>query len=102
MTRLSNMQYPMLEIFAAGGYMRIEEAQHFDQRPFRSMLVRQWIAYKPGRGFHITPAGRKAHAEFHNTEIGRKDPTMPLTRLFDPTAFGIRYAEKVHVMRGAA
>ena len=90
MTRLSNMQYPMLEIFASGTYMRIDEAQHFDQRPFRSMLIRQWIAYKPGRGFHITPAGRKAHSEFHHTVISRKNPTLPLTSFFDPAAYGIR------------
>jgi hypothetical protein len=99
MTRLSNRQFPMLETFASGVYMNIEEAQYYDQRPFRSMLVHGWIAYKPGRGFHITPAGRKAHSEFHGTEIGRKDPTMPLTSLFDPTAYGVR---KVQAMRGAA
>ena len=99
MTRLSNRQYPMLETFASGVYMNIEEAQYYDQRPLRSMLVRGWIAYKPGRGFHITNAGRKAHSEFHGTEIGRKDPTQPLTALFDPTAYGVR---KVQAMRGAA
>lgn len=102
MTRLSNRQFPMLETFASGIYMRVDEAQHYDQRPFRSMLIQRWIAYKPGRGFHITPAGRKAHAEFHHTEIARKNPTLPLTALFDPTKYGVRYTDKVHVMKGAA
>jgi hypothetical protein len=92
MTRLSNLQYPMLETFSTGLYMSIESAQHFDQRPFRSMLIRQWITYRPGRGFHITTQGRKAHAEFHHTEIARKNPTLPLTSYFDPTAFGLRVA----------
>jgi len=108
MTRLSAMQYPMLETFASGIFMSIEEAQHYDQRPFRSMLIRQWIAYKPGRGFHITATGRKAHDEFHHTGIARKNPTMPLTRYFDPTAFGLRVVGKsskkatVHAMRKAS
>ncbi len=97
MTRLSNRQYPMLEIFASGVFMRIEEAQLFDQRPFRSMLIRKWIAYKPGRGFHITPEGRKAHEEFHHTEIARKNPLLPLTRYFDPTAYGV-VPRKLHAV----
>ena len=105
MTRLSNMQYPMLETFASGLYMSISDAMHYDQRPFRSMLIRRWIAFKPGRGFHITQEGRKAHAEFHNTEIGRKNPMLPLTKYFDPTAFGLDVVSKkasVHVMRKSA
>jgi hypothetical protein len=98
MTRLSNRQYPMLEIFSSGVYMRIEEAQIFDQRPFRSMLIRGWIAYKPGRGFHITAEGRKAHEEFHHTEINRKDPTLPLTKFFDPTAHGLPGRQKLRIV----
>jgi hypothetical protein len=42
MTRLSNRQYPMLQaLYDNGlhGYMTIEDAQKFDQRPFRSMLI---------------------------------------------------------------
>ena len=31
MTRLSNRQYPMLETFITGIYMRVDEAQHYDQ-----------------------------------------------------------------------
>jgi hypothetical protein len=40
----------MLQAFVSGIYMSINQAQHYDQRPFRSMLVRGWIAYRPGRG----------------------------------------------------
>ena len=109
MTRLSHLQFPMLEQMATGVYLSISEAQHYDQRPFRSMLVRGWVAYKPGRGFHITPEGRQAHEEFHNSSIERKNPTMPLTAYFDPTAYGLHIPQKaaarVHVIaakRGAA
>ena len=100
MTRLSNRQYPMLRIFADAGpdyFMRIEEAQVFDQRPFRSMLIHKWIAYRPGRGFHITREGRAAWKEFENTNIERKDPTLPLTAYFDATAYGLRPRRKVQV-----
>ena len=98
MTRLSNLQFPMLEMFISGVYMSIEQAQHFDQRPFRSMLIRKWVVYKPGRGFHITPEGRKARDEFHNTEIARKNPLLPLTAYFDPTAYGLQppQARRLH------
>ena len=102
MTRLSNRQYPMLHIFAvelgAQGYMSIEDAQALDQRPFRSMLIQQWVAYRAGRGFHITKAGRDAWYEFGNTGIARKNPHAPLTRYFDATAYGLR----PQVARGAA
>jgi hypothetical protein len=88
-TRLSSLQYPMLETFATGLYMSIAQAQSFDQRPFRSMLIQGWIAYKPGRGFHITREGREAHEEFHHRNINRKNPEAPLTRYFDPVAYGL-------------
>ena len=97
MTRLSNRQYPMLAAFAlesADFYMRIEEAQAFDQRPFRSMLIQEWIAYRPGRGFHITRKGRAAWSEFGNTDITRKDSSRPLTSLFDMNAYGLAYKHK--------
>jgi hypothetical protein len=112
MTRLSNRQYPLLETFATGVYMSIEDAQLFDQRPFRSMLIRKWVAYKPGRGFHITTEGRAAREEFLHTDIGRKDPSLPLTAYFDPTAYGLRVpaipkriaarGAKLHVMRSGS
>jgi hypothetical protein len=100
MTRLSNRQYPMLQTFvnqAAGWYMTIPQAQEYDQRPFRSMLIQGWIAYAPTRGFHITRKGRAAWQEFQSTEIHRKNPLLPLTSYFDPNAYGLR---KLHVMKG--
>jgi hypothetical protein len=92
MTRLSNRQYPMLQAFIldASHYMSVKEAQSFDQRPFRSMLVQEWIRYVPGKGFHITPEGRRAWYEFQNTDIARKDPTLPLTAYFDPEIYGLK------------
>jgi hypothetical protein len=102
---LSNRQYPMMKAFLDGGdsyYMDIEEAQRYDQRPFRSMLIRKWIAYRPGRGFHLTRDGRNAWRDYHGTEIWRKNPTLPLTAYFDVTAYHLRVQPKkatVHVMR---
>lgn len=97
MTRLSNRQYPMLRMFAhemrGSDYMTIEEAQLWDQRPFRSMLIHRWIAFRPSYGFHITKEGRAAMEEFENTHIERKDPSLPLTRYFDPTAYGLQPAK---------
>ena len=90
---LSQRQYPMLQTFVTGVYMSIAQAQHYDQRPFRSMLMRGWVAYRPGRGFHITPEGKRAFDVFHHTEIQRKNPLMPLTSYFDPTAFGLKQHE---------
>jgi hypothetical protein len=93
MTRLSNLQYPMLKALFGDGdhidYMTIEEAQKFDQRPFRSMLIRRWCVYKPGRGFHITKEGKQAVYEFEGTDITRKHPELPLTSYFDATAYGL-------------
>jgi hypothetical protein len=110
MTRLSNRQWPMLMALAENGtdqYMTIAEAQRFDQRPFRSMLIRKWAAYRPGRGFYITREGKAAIVEFQSTDITRKNPSLPLTAYFDP-AYGLKTPSKkaaaVHVMpkRGAA
>jgi len=92
MTRLSNRQYPMLRALVDNGmqhYMTIEQAQQFDQRPFRSMLIQGWCAYRPGRGFHVTREGKQALEEFVGTDILRKNPSKPLTAYFDPTAYGI-------------
>jgi len=97
MTRLSNRQYPMLAAFAteSDNYrMSIEQAQAFDQRPFRSMLVQEWIVYRCGQGFAITRKGRDAWSEFNSTDISRKDPSRPLTAYFDATAYGLRVAAK--------
>lgn len=95
MTRLSNRQYPMLKQFTEGQiYMSIAQAQKFDQRPFRSMLIQGWVEYKPGKGFHVTAKGLQAWDEFRFTAIARKDPSMPLTRYFDPTAYGLKLVPK--------
>lgn len=95
MTRLSNRQYPMLEIFAEGrSFLSIAQAQTFDQRPFRSMLIRDWVSYVPTKGFRITEKGKAAWDEFRHTEIARKNPLAPLTAYFDPTAYGLAPVRK--------
>jgi hypothetical protein len=97
MTRLSNRQWPMLRMLYDNGpqvHMTITDAQQFDQRPFRSMLIQGWAAYRPGRGFHITRKGIEAMHEFENTSIERKNPTLPLTAYFDPTAYGLKVVKK--------
>ena len=97
MTSLSNRQYPMLKVFAEAistYYMSIDEAQRYDQRPFRSMLYHRWITFRPGRGFHITRLGRDAWRIFFHTAIWRKDPTLPLTAYFDPTAYALKKRTK--------
>ena len=102
MTRLSNRQYPMLATFATARSdyrMKESEAQMWDQRPFRSMLIQKWITYEPGTGFLITQKGRDAWREFQNTDISRKDPSMPLTAYFDATAYALK-RRRVHVIRG--
>lgn len=106
MTRLSSRQYPMLRMFAKNGrdfYMSIEQAQKWDQRPFRSMLIREWIAFRPGKGFHITTEGLQAYNEFLHTDIGRKNVNLPLTAYFDATAYGLHHKpRKVVEMRKAS
>lgn len=99
MTRLSNRQYPTLKIFIEAGkdfYMSQEEARKIDQRPFRSMLLQGWVAWRPGRGFHATREGRDAWEEFIHTDIARKNPNLPLTALFDPTAHNLRIIRPRH------
>jgi len=94
MTTLSNRQYPMLfmfiELHDKRGFMTIDEAQQWDQRPFRSMLIREWIEYVPNEGFRVTKEGLKAWREFGDTDITRRDPTRPLTAYFDPDVWGLR------------
>ena len=101
---LSNRQFPMVQAFMDGGtdfYMTIEEAQRYDQRPFRSMLIRQWVQFRPGHGFYLTRTGRDAWHDFQSTEIWRKNPTLPLTAYFDPTSYRMKSPKKavVHVMK---
>lgn len=88
-TQVSNYQLPLLRHFISHvTYMNIEQAMAFDQRAFRSFLIRDWVAYRPGYGFHLTPEGRKAWDMLQHTEIRRHDPTRPLTRYFDYVAYG--------------
>lgn len=98
MTTLSNRQYPMLKTFIddPDHYMTIEEAQRYDQRPFRSMLIRKYIAFRPGKGFHITKEGREHWLEFERTEIWRKNEHAPLTSFFDVTAYGLPKPRALH------
>lgn len=107
MTRLSNRQFPLMEIFSKGNHLSIAQIQKLDQRPFRSFLVHTWVAYHPGKGFRITSQGRAAWDEFCTTSIDRKNPHMPLTRYFDPVAYGLDatyHKPKLQVVagRGAA
>lgn len=86
MTRLSTLQHVLLRTFAEaspGYHMTYHEAQRYDQRPYRSALIRGYIVYRPGRGFHLTRAGRAAWEEFQSTEIWRKNPHQPLTEWFE-------------------
>lgn len=98
MTRLSNLQYPMMKSFVnlRGGYMSIEEAHAFDQRPFRSMLIQRWVGYHHGedRGFYLTKAGEAAWQEFQDTQIFRKHPELPLTAYFDAVAYGLKNGKR--------
>lgn len=98
----------MLRMFIEAGrgfHLRYEDARAYDQRPFRSMLIRGYIAYRPGRGFHITPEGRGAWDALQHTSVmrGAGQTTRPLTSYFDPAAYGIREArDNVHVLRKSA
>ena len=102
MTRLSTLQYNMLRMFASEDntfHMSIVNAQKFDQRPFRSMLLQEWVAYRPGRGFHITRKGRDAYVDFQDHDITRKNPDLPLTSYFDMEHYGIKATRKVRPIR---
>jgi hypothetical protein len=104
MTRLCNRQYPMPQALARTSYISILEAQKVDQRPFRSMLIQEWAAFRPGKGFYIRRSGLQALDEFRHADIRRKDPRLPLTRYFDPTACGLTISEKTapHVVTARA
>lgn len=87
---VSNYQLPLLrQLVQQGKHLSVEEAMEFDQRGFRSFLIRKWLAYRPGYGFHLTPEARKAWDRLQHTEIQRLDPTQPLTRYFNYTAYGL-------------
>jgi hypothetical protein len=87
----------MLKVFFDMGknqYMTQKEARTYDQRPFRTMLVRKYIEYHVNRGFKITKEGRKALMEFLATDIARTDPMRPLTAYFDPDAYKLKVLKK--------
>ena len=86
---LSNRQLPMLEALRSTDYISYQDAQIFDQRPFGSMWRRKYMAFRPGKGFHITEEGRQAWRTFHETEIFRKNPFGPLSSYFDAAAYGL-------------
>jgi len=89
---LSDMQYPMMRTFVDGGakfFMTEETARTFDQRPFRSMLRRGWVSYRPERGFYLTSEGYDAWNQYHSRSIFRVNPNLPLTSYFDPKAYGL-------------
>jgi len=92
-TRLSNRQYTMLLMFASEPkdfILKLEAARGFDQRAFRSMLIREYVAYQPSaKGFRLTALGRNAFHTFESTDITRKDPSLPLTKYFDGTLYGL-------------
>lgn len=111
----SGRQLKMLQMFADNGidgYISFIDAHGFDQRPFRSMLIRKWIAYRPSRGFHITKEGKAALYQLEQADITRNRNTItkPLTRYFDYVAYGLAdqprksktSKRKLHVLSGAA
>jgi hypothetical protein len=77
-------------------HMSIDQAAVYDQRPFRSMLIRGWVVYVRGKGFKVTRAGRDAWHEFQTTEIFRRNPNGSLTSYFDPTAYGLKADTAAH------
>lgn len=88
---LSKRQYSLLEVFVEGvTHLNIPSAMQYDQRPFRSLLLRGWVSYSPRHGgFRATKDGREAWQEFRHANIQRHNPTRPLTAYFDPTQFGL-------------
>jgi hypothetical protein len=101
---LTNRTFTLLELFASRGgnyYMTIEEAMALDQRPFRAVYVHGWISYRPGRGFHISTDGKRAHDELHHTSIERSAAcrSNPLTCAFDAAAYGLSIVQRVQRKR---
>jgi len=90
----SGKQLNMLQAFydnGLAGRVTIEEAMGLLQPTLRSMMIRDYVAYRPNgaRGFHITKTGVEAMEDFHAANILRKNPTLPLTSYFDPAAYGL-------------
>lgn len=104
MTRLSSLQYPVLRSFCehASEYFSVEDAQVWDQRPFRSMLMRGWVGYVKGKGFHVTKDGRAALTDFTTRDGFRRDSMRnnPLTSYFDPVAYGLHIPQQQKPRKG--
>lgn len=96
MTQLSERQFAMLRTFVDEGVgyaMSLESAARFDQRPFRSMLKREYITYKASKGFMLTKMGHAAWTNFQAANIIRKDPKGALTSYFDPEYYKLHPAK---------
>src|SRR5262245_24807457 len=92
---LSSRQYAMLRtVTDDSGYMSIQQAGHFDQRSFGSMLHRRYVVYIAGRGFKMTKEGRAAFHDFLSADIIRRIPSERLTHYFDPSAYGLSLLKK--------
>ena len=82
----------MLDNLGVNGHVTITEAQTLNQTTFSSALIRGYCVYRatgPNRGFHVTKEGVEALHDFHSADVTRKNPTLPLTSYFDPTAYGL-------------
>jgi hypothetical protein len=92
-TRLSNRQFTMLQMFYSESkdfLMKVDVARAFDQRAFRSMLIRKYVSYVPSaNAFRLTAEGRAAFHTFEATDITRRNPTLPLTAYFDANILGL-------------
>ena len=82
----------MLDQVGVNGHVSITEAQTLNQTTFRSALIRGYCIYRAtgaNRGFHVTKEGLEALHDFQTADVTRKNPTLPLTSYFDPTAYGL-------------
>jgi len=87
---LSPEGFNLLRHFAERGgayHMPVAEARRYNQTQFRCALKRNYIAYRASGGFHLTKDGRDAWARWEVSNILRKDPTRPMTSLFDITQY---------------
>jgi hypothetical protein len=84
--QLSSLQYGMLKAWTARKgdyYMKRSQATLYDQRPFRSMLIRQYVEYDPKvDGFRLTPKGRSAMIDFETRDVLRHFESSKLTSYF--------------------
>ena len=89
-TRMSNRQYALLKAFTSKPQMTFAQAAEYDQRAFRSFLIRGYIAYHPHLDhFYVTGDGQEAWRTYQHTDIRRLDPSGPLTAYFDPKLYGL-------------